>query len=87
MLEHQVLVPHLGAIGLSPEFAPKVDWCFLEGTRANGQERVTVSLDPIGLSHSWWCSNRCCVLLTSDPKIQTRVVMELRVYGDHGTVC
>ena len=24
---------------------------------------------PAGPRHSWWCWNRCCVLLTSDPKI------------------
>jgi hypothetical protein len=28
-----------------------------------------VSLDPAGLSYSWWCWNRCCVLLTPDPMI------------------
>jgi hypothetical protein len=27
------------------------------------------SLDPAGPSYSRWCWNRCCVLLTLDPKI------------------
>ena len=30
---------------------------------------VPVSLDPAGPSYSQWCWNRCCVLLTPDPKI------------------
>ena len=30
---------------------------------------VLASLDPAGPSYSWWCWNRCCVLLTPDPKI------------------
>ena len=28
-----------------------------------------MSLDPAGPSYSQWCWNRCCVLLTPDPKI------------------
>jgi hypothetical protein len=30
---------------------------------------VPVSLDTAGPSYSWWCWDRCCVLLTSDPMI------------------
>jgi hypothetical protein len=31
--------------------------------------RVLASLDPAGPGYSWWCLNRCYILLTPDPKI------------------
>jgi hypothetical protein len=60
----------LGAVGLTAEFALKVN----QGgqTRRNPRHRlgkVPMFLDSTGPSYSPWCWNRCCVLLIPDPMV------------------
>ena len=87
MLEHLDVVSPLEDMGLSTEFETKVDQRQLEGTRPRVRQGFCVPASA-GPRHSWWCWNRCCVLLTSDPKI-LGVLGRLRVgesFGDHGNV-
>ena len=60
--------PPLGAVGLVAEFVPKIN---REPGRSlsHWSGGIPMSLDPAGHSHSWWCWNRCCVILTPDTMI------------------
>jgi hypothetical protein len=68
VLEHLGFEPLLGAVELPLEFVPKVDW-HKGRDPSHWSGGLPMSLNPAGPSYSQWCWNRCCVLLTPDPKI------------------
>jgi hypothetical protein len=53
--------PPLSAVGLAAEFVPKVN--------QSRSGRVSPSLDPADPNYSRGCWNKCCGLLTPDPKV------------------
>ena len=84
VLEHLEVVPPLGA----------VFWIQNQGRPALTGRKALVRWGscvpaPAGPRHSWWCWNRCCVPLTSDPKILGMLghLLSGESSGDHGTVC
>ena len=85
MLEHLEVVPPLGTMGLLAVFETKVDQKEPKPLVGRGS-RVPV---PVGSRLSQLCWSRCCVPLTSDPKILgvLRHLGRGESSGDHGTVC
>ena len=87
MLEYLEVVPPLGTVGLSAEFETKVDQYRLEGTQPTGRAESSVPAF-VHPRNSRLCWKRCCVPLTSDPKI-LGVLRHLgggESSGDRGTV-
>ena len=70
LLECLEVVSPLGTMELTAEFQTNVVQSFPEGTRTTGWGRGGSCVPaPVGSRHSQLCWNRCCIPLTSDPKI------------------